>query len=553
MAAKPKKTTQKKTGRQDGLRERQVNQSLRSISAAFFIMITAIFPLYITGTRYVGFVQAKANFFYIITSIAAVLTLFALLFLPRPFRLRDYFTKDEPGRPPSVAEWGLLAFIWLTFLSAVFSRWQHIVWSGYQGRHEGFWTILCYGVTFFIIARFFQPKRLHFLLFAGGAVLVSLYAILQFCGWDIFEFFPYTMARFLDADGNPTRGPLSITHRTTLGNTNIVAAYCSLVIPLFAALFAEERTKYGWFYLAASVMSFALLLITRGDGGKVGVLGGMVLLIPFWISNRERLGKIFIALSGWSVVYMAYNLYLDALKRNPELHLIPFRDRRFLQGFTPVNPVLLILLILIPLTAGLFLTFLLKKWPEPRRMKIAGFAFLTLAAVGGVLFIEIIGARIVGQPRNIFWQAREILHGRMQDSFGTNRGWVWIRGLSVIPEHPILGTGPDTFYHALGDTLQHEAFRRYNIVFDKAHNMYLQIAVCMGIPALLAFLTFWGGLFAGFIKKALSRPFLLACGAGALSYLIQAFFLVDMPVDKPLLWAVFGVMAGEIWRERIGV
>jgi O-antigen ligase len=344
------------------------------------------------------------------------------------------------------------------------------------------------------------------------------------------------------------------------------------VIVLFAALFAGGNTlKYSAFYVTASLMAFAVLTITRGDAGKVGVLGAMVLLIPYWFSNRERLGRILVVLAAWCFVHVINQSYLAFLKRGPIINQPPFAaDQAFLAEFTPFYTVPFLLLGLVLLSAGLCLILLLKKWPE-RPMKIAGFVFLGAVIIGSLLFVEIAGARRAHQPHNIIWQAREMLHGRLADDFGSARGWVWKNGFSVIRNNPWLGTGPDTFFFALGGGqtesvrvaraspryilarggLHHDSVAKVNMYFDKAHNTFLQIAVCMGLPALLAYLIFLGALFLPAIKKAFNRPILFAFSAGALSYLIQCFFQVDTPIDRPLLYIALGVMAVELWREKV--
>jgi hypothetical protein len=439
--------------------------------------------------------------------------------------------------------------------SAVFSPWQEYVWRGWHtvtgqrtvGRWEGFWAFLCYGLTFFIVARFYIPKRLHFLIFAGGSLLLSLHGVLQFLGFDILHAVGYLdplNARLLD-------DPLTRIFRTTLGNVNVVSAYCSLAIILFAALFTGENSKWGIVYAAASAAAFGLLLITRGDAGRVAVLVTMVLLIPYWISDRARLGKILFVLSGWCAVYAAYAGYLSLLKGRLETHEFSRADRWFINTAQTFSPVLMLSAAAVLALSGVCLLIFLKKWPA-RVMKIAGAGVLAMSIIGGLLFVEIAGRRFENRPSHMLWQAREVMRGRIDDNFGSNRGWVWKNGLSVVFDRPLLGSGPDTFYKALGDERQAEALRITNSDFDKAHNTFLQIAVCMGLPALLAYLVFLGGLFVPAVKKAFGRPILFAFGAAALSFLIQSFFQVDTPIDRPLLYVALGVTAGELWRERIG-
>ncbi|MDR1705632.1 MAG: O-antigen ligase family protein [Clostridiales bacterium] len=536
-----------------------LKQDIRVISnltSLFFIAIMAVFPLYITDSWYVLIIRNKTNFFYAVTAVFAALAI--PFFISSRFQLKDYFVKDEPRRGVALHEWALLAFIGLTLLSSIFSAYQDTVWTGFYlpgagGRYEGFWAFLCYIATFFFISRFYRPKSFHLFIAAGAAVIVSLYCVFQFAGWDFLSLFPFTVndPRFIDAAGNQIYGPLSAYYRTTLGNTNVVAAYCSIAITLFTALFSNEDSKWGYLYLAASCLSFAMLIISNGDAGKVSVLAAMVLLIPYWLSNRKRLGRILITLSGWSAVYALYHGYLTVYKSRADIEALPVGDRAFLVAYSPQNLIPFVVLAAVLLAAGLLLIFIVKKWPE-KRAQIAGTAFLGAAVLGGLLFVEIMGRRFADRPGNIVFEAREILHGNLDDSYGSGRGWVWKRGLSVIPDNPMLGTGPDTFYYALGEELQQEAVAQYNVTFDKAHNTFIQIAVCLGVPALLAFLTFLAGLFVPAVKRIFKRPLLAAFAAAAFAYLVQSFFEVDMPIDKPFLWAALGVMGGELWRDKAG-
>ena len=542
---------------------------LNAIATAFFIGITAIYPLYITRFGYIFITKQKTEAFMAFTAIASVAVLFSLFFTTKKFQIKNYFAKNEPKRPISIPEWALIIFILLTLASAIFSPWQDFVWKGFttnwlQGRWEGFWAFLCYALTFFIISRFYRPKRLHFLIFSAGSILVTLYGVIQFLGFDILVFSGFFL---LSEDFEP----ITRIFRTTIGNINIVSGYCSLVIVLFASLFAGEESRWGLLYLFASIMAFIMLMISQGDSAKIGVLVGMVLLIPYWLSDRNRLGKILIALSGWSVAYSVYHGYVSVFKHRFEAAPAFAADLDyFLWVYTPPNLTVFISIAVVLLVAGLILILVIKKWPQ-RPLKITGVIFLALSIAGGLLFVEVFGSRIENQPNNVIFQAREIMRGRMEDRFGSYRGWIWKNGMSVVLDNPLLGTGPDTFFFALGGQQisavpteenplpiiiepagrQLEYVEVNKVIVDKAHNTFLQIAVCMGIPALLAYLVFIGGMFSASIKKAFDRPILLAFGAAALSYLIQSFFQIDTPIDRPLIYVALGVMAGELWKEKI--
>jgi putative inorganic carbon (HCO3(-)) transporter len=278
----------------------------------------------------------------------------------------------------------------------------------------------------------------------------------------------------------------------------------------------------------------------------------MILLIPYWISDRERLGRILIVLSSWCIIYAGHSSYMSAMKRQFEAGvLFPLRDQQLLSIYINKNIALFLIIAAILLIVGLALILLLKKWAE-KTMKITGIILLPVILISGLIGLEIIGSRLSDQPENIIWQAREMMHGRLDDNFGSNRGWIWRNAVEVIPDNPIFGTGPDTFYHALGAERQLEAAEKHRQMHDRAHNIFLQIAVCMGIPALIAYLIFLGSVFVPAIRLAFKRPILLAFGAAALSYIIQSFFSIEGPIVAPLLWIALGVTAGEVWMAKIG-
>jgi O-antigen ligase len=173
-----------------------------------------------------------------------------------------------------------------------------------------------------------------------------------------------------------------------------------------------------------------------------------------------------------------------------------------------------------------------------------------LLAAGGVAGIEIIGRDL---PRaNIIHQAREILHGTLEDEFGSYRGFTWKRAVARVPYQPLLGSGADTFYYTFGQINQQESRETVQVVFDKAHNDFIQVLMCFGIPGLLAYLLAAGGVVALSLKKAFNDSFLLAALGGALAYIITGFFGIDTVIITPIYWLMLGIARGrqlELKRE----
>jgi putative inorganic carbon (HCO3(-)) transporter len=117
---------------------------------------------------------------------------------------------------------------------------------------------------------------------------------------------------------------------------------------------------------------------------------------------------------------------------------------------------------------------------------------------------------------------------------GTGRVYIWLKVLEIIPEHPILGSGPDT----LGITFMNQ----YNINnIDKAHNEYLQIAATVGIPSLLVYLGFILILTIKSLKATKNNIMMIPILCSIIGYLIQAFFNISVVSVAPIFWVLLGI------------
>ena len=96
-------------------------------------------------------------------------------------------------------------------------------------------------------------------------------------------------------------------------------------------------------------------------------------------------------------------------------------------------------------------------------------------------------------------ELHEIMHGNIDDSFGTSRIYIYRNILECVPSHLLLGTGPDTIGH-----MDIEPFQRYDAErgvmvtarIDTAHNEFLNVLACQGIAALCAYVAFALGVMA---------------------------------------------------------
>lgn len=127
---------------------------------------------------------------------------------------------------------------------------------------------------------------------------------------------------------------------------------------------------------------------------------------------------------------------------------------------------------------------------------------------------------------------------------GANRIFIWERVIPLILERPLLGFGPETLGEVFSDRHMDEIVAKYNreIVFDKAHNEYLHIAVTTGIPSLIVYLAFVFSILRRAFKNKNDNPLIIPLMASIIGYLIQAFFNLSVITVAYIYWAFLGIL-----------
>lgn len=141
------------------------------------------------------------------------------------------------------------------------------------------------------------------------------------------------------------------------------------------------------------------------------------------------------------------------------------------------------------------------------------------------------------------------LDGR--ESIFSGRGYIWSRSIPLLKQSIVLGVGADSFVFAFPqlDYLgrSHSGYTD-NQVFTKPHNLYLQAAIQYGIPALLAFLVFFGMYFVqafGIYSKKKLDCFEMKAGLGLfigiVVYMVTGLTNDSMIVVSPVFWSLMGI------------
>lgn len=145
----------------------------------------------------------------------------------------------------------------------------------------------------------------------------------------------------------------------------------------------------------------------------------------------------------------------------------------------------------------------------------------------------------------------QVLHGHVEDSYGSSRVLIWRETLRLFRERPLTGGGPDTL------TLRTSVgFRRYvaetgvtlSTHVDNAHNEFLNDLVNLGLAGTLPYLAL-----CVLCLRRVRRGGGAEAGCALICYWIQSFFGLGLCIVVPMVWIMMGLVFAPAeetnWKE----
>jgi putative inorganic carbon (HCO3(-)) transporter len=199
----------------------------------------------------------------------------------------------------------LAAFLAVNLLATLFSVAPRLSWLGQHYRNDGFLTLLCYAILFFLAGQLLRTRmqlRRATLWALATAVPISLLGLLQAYGLAL---------PFLGSYGLGWRAS------STQGNPDFLGAYLVLVWPLAAAYLLGAKTK-GEHLLAAAALGILLAALAASltRGAWIGFAGGAVVLL---LLARKYLARQVV----WIVAAVLGALLIAGLPQLPVRSTLP--------------------------------------------------------------------------------------------------------------------------------------------------------------------------------------------------------------------------------------
>ena len=489
---------------------------LEIISDIFIFIMILIFPLIVDKTGFFHILECKwyayltiAGFYLIISTLIILYFLF--------FKKVNYFKKKKLSKIQIVAILFLFVNIISCFSSPYFKT--HNLFIG-VGRGEGLLVFSLYILTFLYLSEFSKFKTKYLTYFSISSILLNFIAILQYIGFNPFNMYQGGI------------GTHNVSFMTTIGNVDFISAlYCILLsISFNAFVFLEnEKKSTKLIHLLSIFMGFFIFGVIDVQSGKLAFLTTLILILPFILLNNKRLSRALIMLATFLMSY-GINIII-----NPEYHY----DLQKLDLYFQFN--YLVLLFILVSGALLYVAYILKKtnysFSNTKKFLKTYYIFIASCALLGLGVLYFYNFK-----SGILYEMHEILHGNLDDNFGTYRVFLWKRTLSLIFEYPLLGSGPDTFALRFMARFTKDIANMQNgivTINDTAANAYLTMLINLGIVGLLNYIVF---LFLQ-LKKGLqemnmeSEPLFVAI----ICYLIQDFFNLSVVIVSPIFWLLMAL------------
>lgn len=480
-------------------------------------------------------------------------------------------------------------YIFLIVISVINSEFKLISTFGLIDRFEGALVLISYMlVLIYASAVLVDGKSVRNLISSIMLVFLglSIIGVLQFYNHDplffsgiynyLFPLYGSEGFRFLPSHF----GRVDIT----MYNSNYVGSFVALAFPLSVLLFlnCQSKLKFSVLFL----VSICLFMVSVGSRSRAGVLGIIISIIFSLIIGNVKVYKkltvlgltfilVFISMNNYAGNSLSakFSTFLPGIEQSHFEHKnirlsdiwisedtvwVSVEDIRFgvklleNDGYIVDDRMQRIIekkgirwnLVDVGLVDDV--SYKLSKMDGSTHMtvKIGHIKFLVISS-GNVTYIHNARNELVDHVDQI-----QACCFTSMENFASTRGYIWSRTIPLIRETIFYGNGPDTFvmFFPQNDILgKLNVYGRTNVLIDKPHNYYLQVAHDTGVLSLIILLTLFGYYIIQSIKLQFKvrkdselKSISLAILAGVIGYLVAAIFNDSTVHVAPLFWVLLG-------------
>jgi len=553
--------------------------------AKYIDLAGSVQSLYWTGQQtYLDFFSYwKSKWVIALTAIAIIF--YIILYIQKKLPLKNLKQYYMP--------FGIYALF--VIISTIFAKDSSTALWGFVDMYQGMFVLLSYVVITFLTINFVNNERDMSLFLNAFIFLIIVEGILgvgQYFGFDFFQTGlgkSLIVPSYIKVEGlSFSFGPKTIYG--TLFNTNFVGSFATLMLPLSIAYLLIAKTKKQRIIRGIAVLLVIFTWIgCNSRAGYFGVAASAIfglwlfrkVVLKYWKGSAALAVVLIVLLLGLNSVsngailnrIKTFNITkeIENIKSTDE-NALKFKDivlgkdsfsivtnKETLNFKVDVDKLYFLDENNTELAITTKRNIITLNDPRYSGYNISipeNYSGVTVNVYGKTInfYISQDGIKILGTGGRITEPKSSPFFEPLKglETMGSNRGYEWGATIPMLKDYFVKGSGPDNFPLAFNqddfiaklNLIDFDA----NIVVDKPHNMYLQIAINTGVISLLALLALWGMYIVSslILYSKLSfnnREEILggACMISVIGYLMAALFNDSVVSVAPLFWLILGM------------
>jgi hypothetical protein len=504
------------------------NKFFQNSVLLYVLLMVSVFPLF-CPSKYFHIQEDHLNFFTVVTW--GLLSLFLISLVVYYYQVSSQYEGafgtriQQEIKKLSITDYAFFALLISCIISTCFSYYPEASFTGENGRLMGLSTYLLLFITYFLVSRGFKFKNYVIIVLLITADIMSLIAVLQRSGCDVFGLFKN----------------LSITTQlqyiSTIGNIDFFSSYVMLTLPISACLFCFYDNKLNWFYFLSTLMSFAALIVANADSGFAAAALMFVMLGIFCFKSLKTLKK-FIAVLFAFFASCRLEYFLIRVDGNA------FASLKSIPHALLTSHVTLICLIITAVLMAAAYYFNYKGCQFEKSLKFLKLAFISLALLlVAILVFIFIWFSWVDTSKPLGYLGNYL---RFNNQWGDNRGYIFSLAIGSFikfnPFQKLFGYGMDMFKIVIMNLLNFKPSQLSQFqIYDSAHNELLNQLISTGLVGCASYIVFIISQIVKNIKKSKKEPLLLVFAVCFSCYFIQSLANIAIPMVFPLLILLIAV------------
>ncbi|MCI9360838.1 MAG: O-antigen ligase domain-containing protein [Hungatella sp.] len=434
----------------------------------------------------------------------------------------------------SVPDLMLIMFWIVAAISTVLSPFKFESFWGNEGRYGGLFLITLYTAAYFFIVKCFRVRSWYVDLCLAVGLAVCIFGLTDFFNLDLLGF-----ERYLSSSEKNS-------FTSFIGNINMYTQLVAIYLGVAAFMWIGTKNKLRsiWYYICLWII-FLAAITGQSDNVYLSIAALFAVLPLYAFRSRRGIRRyLILVMTCLASVWVVQWVSIKYAGQVVSIHSI----YNIIAEYEKLNTVILGLCAVILL---LYVFDYVVKKQDAQVTPWLWRAWLVLIIIAALAVLYVLYDVNIAEGGEKYGSLQNYL--KFTDSWGSSRGFAWRIALENYGKFPIhqklFGHGPDTFGLITYFNNLAEMQSSYRVIFENAHNEYLQYLMTMGILGVFAYVGLLVSAFVLVIKKQMNHVPVMAMLAGVFCYVTQGVVNISQPIVTPVMWTLLAMSIAGCRKE----